>query len=178
MAPVHVIFSDNSLFVPTLSEANSLYNDGYGLRIRTKYLLTFCEVLYLIEIGKIIVSDEITRKNLNFKELLMQFSKKDVFFWTKYMVYRDFRSRGFVVREVNDADITFEVWARGQFNKKNSSYFIAIILEGIPEASSSIISKIEFSFGLDKDLKIAVIDRRGEIVYYSLKSIDFEKNYT
>jgi tRNA-intron endonuclease len=165
-------------FVPSLSEANSLFSEGYGLRSEFRFTLTFYEVLYLLENNKIAVIDEKTRINLDFKELFIRFSNEDAFFWTKYIVYRDLRSRGFIAREIGEIkdgfkracnkDI-FEVWERGQFSKQDSSYFLKIIIEGLAEATSSLINDIERSGELNKMLKLAVIDRRGEIVYYSLR---------
>ena len=50
-----------------------------------------------------------------------------------------------------------------------SSMAVVGIIEGIAEATSSLINDIERSGEINKMLKLAVIDRRGEIVYYSLR---------
>ncbi len=169
MCPIHVIQINKYFQVPILSEADSLFSEGYGTKLKKMFVLNFCEVLFLLENKKIIVINEKTRRNLDFKELFTRFTKDDKFFWKKYLVYRDLRSRGFISREVENKESMFEVWERGQFNKKDSSYFVRIIVEGLSEDTSTLINNIELSKKIGKNLKLAVIDPRGEIVYYGLE---------
>jgi tRNA-intron endonuclease len=173
MCPFHVIQTNKFFHVPILSEADSLFSEGYGIKHKTRLILNFSETLYLLENKKIIVIDEKTRTNFDFKELFTRFTIDDALFWKKYLVYRDLRSRGFIVREMVNKENTFEVWERGLFNKKDSSYFVEIIVEGLSESISILINNLELSKENDKILKLAVIDQRGEIVYYGLKQANF-----
>jgi len=178
MCPFQVIQTNSCrvrkfFHVPILSESDSLFSEGYGIKLKRMFVLSFCETLYLLENQKIIVLNEKTRTNLDFKDLFTRFVKEDMFFWKKYIVYRDLRSRGFIVREMVDRKNIFEVWERGQFNKKDSSYFVKIVVEGISEETSILINNLELSMEIGKDLKLAVIDPRGEIVYYGLNQANF-----
>jgi tRNA-intron endonuclease, archaea type len=168
------VYNELSIIVPTQGEADSLQQDGYGCRkLKGQIKLDYCEALYLLEKERLIVIDEVERRLLSFQEVLNRGLVADPFLWAKYIIYRDIRSRGFVAKSNNDT--SFLVYERGTYLKKPPSYEIYNIYEG---AAESIGHLEEMLFKTEKSgrfLKLAVIDRRGEVVYYSLEKLSLGK---
>jgi tRNA-intron endonuclease len=167
MQPFTAVYSENKIIVPTQCEAESLRQDGYGVRGKNLELDSF-EALYNIERGKIKVIDEKTNTILSFRELLQLSNKNDEKAWTKFIVYKDLRTRGFVTRKASNEDTYFETYERGTYNKEPPKYQIHIITEDAPEHLSHLFDKIRKYSRSGMEIKIAVVDRRGEIVYYGV----------
>lgn len=174
---ISAVYTEDGVAVPARNEANSLYQDGYGSLLGDRLLLKLrpCEVLYLVERARAAVIDEGNRQKLVFHELLWRFSSEDIHIWTRYLVYRDLRSRGFVVREVAGPDIEFQVYQRGSYGKRPPRYLVHAVWEGEPESIGRLREVLEASEADSLTLRLAVIDRRGEIVYYTLSEIEFKE---
>lgn len=162
------IYKDSKVIIPIKDDAELLARGGYGTPVETGLLLSSCETLYLLSDRRIKVVNSKSDKALNFKPLLEQYSKDDGEIWTKYLIYRDLRSRGYVVRAGIGWGITFRVYGRGTYGKKAAKYLIFTIYEGSPVPISKIREVVRLAQGMRKELIVAVMDRRGEIVYYSL----------
>jgi tRNA-intron endonuclease len=124
------------------------------------------ETLYNVERGKLNVVDEDTNQELNFQQLLYYLSREDPNLWTNFIVYKDLRTRGFII-EIKKQ--TFKVYERGDFRKKPVSYQLKIISEGKPENIETLLEELESVEEESLSMKVAVVDRRGEIVYYGLE---------
>ncbi len=173
MSPISVVYSEEQFIIPAQNEGDSLYQEGYGTRLHSNYLtIDSCEVLYLVEKSRVVVINEVTNQVISFQELLQEISKKDGQIWIKYIVYRDLRTRGFVVKTIFDKSIKFLLYERGVFLKKPPNYVIYVISEGIIETVESLIHVLKDTNFKEKELKLAVVDRRGEIVYYNLSELD------
>ncbi|MBS7631502.1 hypothetical protein KEJ47_08030 [Candidatus Bathyarchaeota archaeon] len=174
---IGAVYSNKRILIPSLSEANSLYQDGFGSMLEGNMLvLRPIEALYLTERERITVIDKDNRVKMTFQDILQRFSEEDWLLWTRYIVYRDLRSRGFVVREIPGDDIRFHVYERGSYGKKPPRYAVYTISEGISEPLDHLYGILASAEMENKILRIAVIDRRGEIVYYTLSEINFEKD--
>ncbi len=167
---------DGLIVVPDLSDADSLYQDGYG-SFREDRLLTLkpFEALYLLERSRITLLDERDRGGLSFEELLRRLSSVDPLSWTRYVVYRDLRARGFVVREGRGEAADFLVYERGSYPKRPPRYLVHAVCEGSPEPISQILEVLKAAEGEDRILRIAVVDRRGELVYYTIAEMGFQE---
>jgi len=177
MEPISTVLVEDSVIVPAQNDANSLYQDGYGSLSTEKRLLTLnaFESLYLVERRRIAVVDEETRGRLVFQELLSRLSKDDPDTWTRYIVYRDLRERGFVARAGRDSNADLLVYERGMYGKRPPKYQIYTLWEGLRTPISRLSEVLDSSVGNERVLRLAVVDRRGEVVYYTLSEMDFEK---
>jgi len=173
MQPFTAVHTHEGVVVPMRSEADRLFNDGYGSREGSEALtLDPCETLYNIDRGKIALVDEEANVKLSFKEALRLFTADDPSIWTRFIVYRDLRTRGFVAREAYEA-ADFKVYERGMYRKQPPSYHVKIISEGRPEKLESILKDLKKTEERGREFKLAVVDRRGEIVYYGLSEKTF-----
>ena len=150
--------------------AESLNSRGYGKKSNGKLVLAPYEVLFLVEKGVIEVSKK-SGKKLTFQDLLQYFRRYDKNIWVKYLIYRDLRNRGYVVREGFGLGVDFRLYDRGDYGKEPAKSIVFGILEGKPisiKELSEVLRKVQ---NLKKKLILAVVDRRGEIVYYSLSKL-------
>jgi len=162
---------ENGVLVSPPQDIEGLSSRGYGVPENGNLLLTFHEALFLLSKGLIQVKDEKTGKEVSFQNLLQHFQSVDKNAWVKYLVYRDLRSRGYVAREGFGLGIDFRVYERGEYGKEIAKHLIFIIQEGQPVSVEELARALKYVQSLKKKLVLAVINRRGEIVYYSLSQL-------
>jgi tRNA-intron endonuclease len=143
---------------------------GYGIIENGGLLLNFYEALHLLDKGLIEVEDEKGEK-IDFQQLLQVAEKVDENAWAKYLVYRDLRSRGYVVREGFGLGVDFRIYERGEYGKDTAKYLILSLLEGRPITMGELVQTVKQCQSLKKELVLAVMSRRGEIVYYSVSQL-------
>jgi tRNA-intron endonuclease len=117
------------------------------------------------------VKDKKTRKKIDFQQLLSYYQTLDENAWAKYLIYRDLRSRGYVAREGFGLGIDFRVYERGEYGKATAKNLVLGIQEGQPVSMEDMIRALKYAHNLKKNLVLAVLNRRGEVVYYSLSKL-------
>lgn len=167
-----IILSDGVL-VPKSEVTEGLTARGYGLPNDIGLMLCFSEALYLLSKKIIEVRAEKAGKNLIFQELLETAIKSNEDAWIRYLIYRDLRSRGYVVREGFGSGIDFRVYKRGTYGKSAAGYLVLGIKEGLLVSVESLARILTQVQSQKKILILSVLNRRGEIVYYSLSRLSF-----
>lgn len=149
------------------SSIDALKSRGYGTLEDNGFMLTFYEALYLQDKAMLETKNE---KDLlvGFQELLSHYEKQNENAWVNYLVYRDLRSRGYVVREGFGVGIDFRIYERGTYGKDTAPYLIVDVQEGKPLPINELTEAFQKCKNQKKELVLAVINRRGEIVYYSV----------
>ena len=171
---VKALFKEGRVLIPSREGANKIYGMGFGSMLESDEGLTLspCDALYLVEKGKIDVVDASDGSKLSFNDLLSKFMEVDERVWTKYLIYRDLRSKGYVVRDGVGLGIDFQVYGKGEFGKSLPRYIVVGLCEGESRPISEKVKAVEEAEALGKELKLAVLDRRGEVVYYTVRRID------
>jgi len=170
------VFKDGKVVVSSREEADSLSQYGYGtLREDSGTILDSYEALYLLADGRLRVVDGETGSEMVFPELLEKFHSDDTEVWTRYLIYRDLRSRGYVVRRGFGFNIDFRVFERGKYGKQAAKYIVFGVCEGGPVPISKLVKVLRFVQSVKKELILAVVDRRGELVFYSASPLTFRR---
>jgi tRNA-intron endonuclease len=143
---------------------------GYGTSDDNALMLNFYEALYLLDKGILEVKDE-KGAQISFNTLLQTAEKTDENAWAKYLIYRDLRSRGYVVREGFGLGVDFRAYERGEYGKDTAKYLIISLQEGKPLTLEALTQTLKQCQSLKKELILAVMSRRGEIVYYSVSQL-------
>lgn len=169
--PIAASLKENVVTVSSPEGVEELSSRGYGVTEDDKFHLTFYEVLFLLGKKALELEDETTGKKMVFQDLLKRFQSVDNDAWVRYLIYRDLRSRGYVAREGFGLGIDFRVYARGDYGKETAKYLIFGIQEGQPVSVEKLARTQRYVQSLKKNLVLAVINRRGEIVYYSLSQL-------
>jgi len=152
---------------------DELSSRGYGVPGKKTFLLTFYEALYLVDRAMLEVEDE-NGDAAGFQRLLRCYETVNENAWACYLVFRDLRSRGYVVREGFGQGVDFRVYERGDYSKDTAKYLIVSVQEGKPVAVESLSRALTQSLSLKKELVLAVMNRRGEIVYYSVSELSLK----
>ncbi|MER5175458.1 MAG: tRNA-intron lyase [Candidatus Nitrosocosmicus sp.] len=152
---------------------DQLRNKGFGEVFNDEYILSSLETLYLLNNNKLKLVGE---KEYDFSSLLKILLKKDKKILTKYLIYRDLRSKGYVVKEGFGFGTDFRIYERGEYGKKPSKYVSIGINEGLNIKSKDFVDIIDQIENMGKDTVIAVIERRGEVIYYKTIKMSFFEN--
>ena len=162
--------ADRGVTIVEQSNIDQLSSRGYGIIENKTLTLTFYEALYLQEKGMLTITN---KKNtpVNFQTLLHTYQLIDENAWVNYIVYRDIRSRGYIAREGFGIGTEFRVYERGTYGKNPATYMILGTQEGKPLNINTLSDILQQCQNQKKELIIAVINRRGEIVYYSLSQL-------
>jgi tRNA-intron endonuclease len=147
---------------------------GYGEIENGKLLLNFFESLYLLYSDRLILKKG--KKKINFDDLLNICQKEDPEALTKFLIYRDLRNRGYVVKDGFGFGSDFRVYERGHFGEKGAKFLIFGLNEGQQEKMGHLQKKVEQITQMGKEPIIAVIERRGEVIYYKINRMNFYEN--
>jgi tRNA-intron endonuclease len=176
LVKVKASLKGNCVLVSEKEGIEGLSTRGYGVLENENLLLTFFEALFLVSKEILEVSDQKTGKSVGFQDILERFQSADKDAWVKYLVYRDLRSRGYVVREGFGLGIDFRVYERGEYGREIATYLIFVIQEGQPILIEELARALNYVLNLKKNLVLAVINRRGEVVYYSVSQFTLTEN--
>ncbi|MEM2188705.1 MAG: tRNA-intron lyase, partial [Nitrososphaerota archaeon] len=150
-----------------------LLSKGYGSEDQAGGLIVYSypEALYLVETGrmKIILS---SGEELDFNGLLAALKQLDENIWRDYVVYRDLRERNYVVKDGVNKELRFRVFERGKYGEEPARYLIAPLMEGKNISVEKMIEWLSAARKLRKELVIAVVDRRNEVIYYKASIVD------
>jgi tRNA-intron endonuclease len=167
-ARIKVVLAEGRAVIKDPEECEGLSSRGYGTIEDGKLVLNIYETLFLLSKGLLEFYKPDIKTDLEFKDLLHQHEKMPQNIWYKYLIYRDLRSRGYVVREGFGLEITFRVYRRGDYGKATATYLILGMQEGKPVTIKELTQVLKHTQSLKKKLVLAVVNRRGEIVYYTI----------
>jgi tRNA-intron endonuclease len=164
------VLVEKGIRITEKSSINALSQRGYGTAENDVFTLAFYEALYLLDKELLEVKDE-KEKMVDFQSLLQCYEKANENAWVNYLVYRDLRSRGYVIREGFGAGTNFRMYERGAYGKDTASYLVLGTQEGKPLPIDDLAKALRHCQSQKKELVLAVMNRRGEIVYYSVSEL-------
>jgi len=112
-------------------------------------------------------------KKVSFDKLAELAQKKAGDAWTKFVIYRDLKSRGYIVREGFGFGTDLRVYERGDYPKKPAKYVVFALDEGIEKGMADLQKSVKEMAKMGKEAIIAVIERRGEVIYYKVSRARF-----
>ena len=142
----------------------------FGEKVEDKINYSFSEALYLIEKNKLDVYHK--NKKIKKEELLKVLEKHDKKIDIKYLVFKDLREKGYIVKTALKFGSEFRVYDKGKKPKKEHSRWIVFV-----DREAKKISWYEFSaknrvaHSTRKKLLIAIVDDEGKVLYYEIKWI-------
>ena len=139
-----------------------------------QFVLTPFESLYLVYVGRLDLKQN--NVSLDFDSLMQMYKKNDQDILTKFLIYRDLRTRGYVVKDGFGFGSDFRVYDLGQFGQKGAKYLVFALNEGEQEKIGLLHKKISEITAMGKEPIIAVLERRGEAIYYKISNKSFPDN--
>ena len=160
-----------------ISQKNMIHElelKGFGDIEEKKLFLKSFETLYLLYTKRLILKKN--KKQIDFDIFMSICQKTDPEILTRFLIYRDLRNRGYVVKDGFGFGSDFRVYERGQYGEKGAKFLIFGLNEGQQEKMGNLQKKIEEITQMGKEPIIAVIERRGEVIYYKINKMDFFEN--
>jgi tRNA-intron endonuclease len=147
--------------------AHNLYNKRYYGNLTENGLeLSFIEALYLLEKDKIEIYDN--EKIITVNDLTDIIRSKHIFSY--YLVYKDLRTRGYIVKTGFKYGSDFRIYERGSVPGDGHSNFLVKILSEEQEIKvRDFSSYVRVAHGVRKTLLLAVVDDEYDITYYNVE---------
>jgi len=153
---------------------NILTERGFGESEKDTLILNSFETLYLL------YNDKLELKNINksiaFDELIQKYIQKNNDILTQFLLYRDLRTKGYVAKDGFGFGSDFRVYERGTYGLKDAKFLIFTFNEGTQQKIGKLYKNIDEITKMGKEPIIAVIEKRGEIIYYKINKINFLEN--
>ena len=169
-----IIDRNGVIVIESVKHQDQLRSKGYGEKIKDTYILESYEALFLLYCKRLVLKKQKTI--LDFSNFLQTLLKIDLFIFTKFLIFRDLRTRGYIPKEGFGFGNDFRVYERGEYSRKAAKYVIFGINEGISIKANILFQNIRSIEKMGKEAIIAVIERRGEIIYYKVNLKKFSQN--
>jgi len=159
------------VLVDDQAEASQIHNKGYyGVPQSGGSLkLDLMEAIYLEESERLEVRSDGER--LTAGDLLRIAHKMSEGFEIRYLVYRELRQRGYVVK-LGQPPLDFRVFPRGGSpNKTPSRWWVAAISERSAFDLGKLLEDLDRTTDVRKKLLLAVVDEESDVTYYEVKRV-------
>ena len=153
---------------------HELVQKGFGDMEEDQLFLKSFETLYLLYVKRLVLKKN--KKQIDFNSFMGICQKIDSEILTKFLIFRDLRNRGYVVKDGFGFGSDFRVYERGHYGEKGAKFLIFGLNEGQQEKMGNLQKKIEEITQMGKEPIIAVIERRGEVIYYKINKMNFYEN--
>ena len=165
------VFAQERVLLENSDEARELSDKGaFGKVLEDKKLqLSLQEALYLMEKKKIDIIDS-KNKKFTFEIFLKQATQKEPNFWIRYCVYKDMRSRGYIVKTALKFGADFRVYDRGiKPGEDHARWIIYPVHEGSTLTWYEFAAKNRVAHSTKKRLMMGVVDDEGDVTYWEIK---------
>jgi len=167
-------FIDEKTIVINPKMQNILNERGFGESEKDTLILNSFETLYLLYNNKLELKK--INKNIVFDELIQKYIQKNDDILTRFLLYRDLRTKGYVVKDGFGFGSDFRVYEKGTYGQKDAKFLIFAFNEGTQQKIGNLYKNIHEITQMGKEPIIAVIERRGEIIYYKINKMNFLEN--
>ncbi len=159
--------------------ARSIFDNGYFGQWTDKSVLKLEpeEILLLIDRSRIEIWNQTKNQSITSSELVDHFTDKNKDFWSRYLVYKDLRNRGYVVRMGTRITAPFRIYSRGGKPGESISKIIVFPLSEGEELNLDFLDQIVNQTKIDrKKLLLSVVDQLGDVTYYQASQLELEPN--
>lgn len=160
-----------SVIVGDPAEASQIHNKGsYGAPQSGGALkLELMEAIYLVESGRLKVTEG--GSEIPAAELLRRGHRASEGFEVRYLVYREMRQRGYIVK-TSSPPLDFRVFPRGGSpNKTPSRWWMAAISERSTFDLGDLLEHLDRTSDVRKNLLLAVVDEESDVTYYEVRRV-------
>lgn len=161
----------SEVLVEDQAEASQIHNKGhYGVPQPGGSLkLDLMEAVYLVESDRLKVVQDGREKSPS--ELLRIAHKISEGFEVKYLVYRELRQRGYVVK-AGAPPLDFRVFPRGGSpNKTPSRWWVSAVSERSSFDLGKLLEDLDRTADVRKNLLLAIVDEESDVTYYEVRRV-------
>ena len=165
--------ANGKILIDEIRFQDELRTKGFGEKEDADFVLKSYEALYLFYTKRLKFSN---KPDIAFNSLFEFLLKHNRNIMSVFLVYRDLRSRGYVAKEGFGFGNDFRVYERGDYEKKPAKYVVFGINEGTNISAKDFALAVSQIEKMGKEAVVAVIERRGEVIYYKASTINFANN--
>lgn len=149
-------------------DAFTLYEQSrFGEPLEGKIYYSLAEALYLIEKAKLQVYSG--KKKLNFNSFLLQAQKLENNFHTRFIVFRDMRNRGYIVKTALKFGADFRIYERGvKPGEEHAKWILYPVYESTGLTWHEFAAKNRVAHSTRKRLLIGIVDDENDVTYYEI----------
>jgi len=150
----------NNFFKINEKDFQSLNSKGFGLKQDKIYYLNIYETLFLLEKNKIKVIEKNNEISFDyiFKKLKIDFKF--------YLVYKDLKSKGYIVLSGSKYGFAFRIYDKGiKIGDDHSLWLVEPVIESEKVLFKDILGKNRIAHGSNKKLIFAIVDIENSITY-------------
>ncbi len=161
----------NKVIVEGKKTADQLTSKGYGERKGKQLVLDLREGLYLLEGKKIELVNE-KGKKISPRKLLEYAQGREARFYSKYVVYKNLRERGYCAKTGFKFGFDFRVYPRGKkMGEAHTQWVVKVFTQDERTGMIPYSRMVRLSQNIRAKLLIAVVDSEDEINYYQSERI-------
>ncbi|HME86977.1 MAG TPA: tRNA-intron lyase [Candidatus Nanoarchaeia archaeon] len=161
-------YSDQGIVTEASNEARELFQKNqFGVLKNNHVILSFFEAMYLLENKKLTILN--AKKELTEDALLQKIRKKVTDFQTKYVVFRDLREKGYIVKTALKFGADFRVYDKGIApGQDHSKWIVFPVHESEKLTWHGFSAKNRVAHSTKKHLLIAIVDDEEDVTYYDV----------
>ena len=157
------VISSNSQEAYTLNK-KSYFGEKKGNKIN----YSFSEVLFLTDKGKMEVFSY--NKKIDEKELMKKLQRFDKRIQITYPVFRDLRTKGYIVKTALKFGADFRVYDKGEkISEKHSKWIVFVNYESDKITWHEFSAKNRVAHSTKKNLLLAIVDDESDVIYYEVR---------
>ena len=130
--------------------------------------LSLLEALYLFEANKLTIKDA-KGKKVDLEAFMKKAQKVEPKFLIRYLVFKDIRSRGYVVKTALKFGADFRVYDRGvKPGEDHARWVVYPVHEGETLTWYEFAAKNRVAHSTKKRLLLAIVDDENDVTYYEI----------
>ncbi len=165
------LFAGERILVEKSDSANDLYNQSrFGIWLEDgKLQLSLLEAMFLFERGRIKILDG-RKKEIPLENFLKKAKKLEPTFWIRYIVFKDMRNRGYIVKTALKFGADFRVYDRGvKPGDDHARWVVYPAHEGSTLTWYEFAAKNRVAHSTKKRLLMGVVDDENDVTYYEIR---------
>ncbi len=151
------------------NSALKLYNRSCFGEVKEKHIeLSLFEAMYLLEKDKLAVL--YNGKILNQSKFTKLASSSMNAFWVKYQVFKDLRTRGYILKTALKFGADFRVYSKGtRPGDKHAKWLLYCAGENDKMTWQQFSAMNRVAHSTKKSLLVGIVDSEGQVTYYEIK---------
>lgn len=167
------ILTKEKVITEDSDEARDLYNKRvFGTIVNNKNVsLSFVEALYLLNKGRIRIYDS-RNKEVSEESFVKRVQKREANLWTRYVVFKNLRDRGYVVKTALKFGGDFRVYDRGiKPGEDHAKWIVFPVHESSTLTWHDFSAKNRVAHSTKKRLLLGVVDAEDDVSYWESRWI-------
>ena len=171
MAKIKAVLVGENISSNSKTAFDLFASSRFGEKTGEKVTYFMAEALYLVESKKMDLYDSKNKKLTN-NGLMRKFEKLDKKFRIKFVVFKDLRSRGLIVKTALKFGAEFRIYEAGkEIGKDHAKWILYPVSEHEGMTWHDFSAKNRVAHSTKKALLIAIVDSEEDVSYYEVRWI-------